>query len=624
MENYFISLPVWLLRLSNQTLRKTSLSLRLFVILFLVSASFMRASNLYAQEVSLNLNVRNQTIESVLKEIEKQTEFTFFYNTSQIDLNKKVSIQVSREKIFDVLHELFKGTDIGYSVLDKSIVLSNKKNASINDIGANKQAKPAKKISGTIKDVNNDPLIGASIAIKGTTTGTFSDVDGRFSIEASEGQILTITLLGFSPQEVVVGSGNAVAIIMKEDNVILDDVVVRALGIKRSEKALSYNAQQISSDDVNTVRDANLMNSLVGKVAGVNINSSSTGIGGATKVVIRGAKSIEGDNNVLYVIDGIPMNNNSKGSIAEDAGIYSLQPVGSEGISDINPDDIESMTVLTGPAAAALYGSSAANGAIVITTKKGEAGRAKVVVANQTTFMNPFVMPKFQNTYGNEKNTYSSWGEKLATPSSYDPNDFFNTGSNVQNSISLSVGSEKNQTYVSAATTNAEGIIPNNSYDRYNFTFRNTTYLLNDKMTLDFSGNYIMQKNKNMIAQGVYFNPLVAAYTYPRGEDFDNVRLYEEYNDGRGINTQRWQWGDEGLTLQNPYWTANRNIFTNDKKRYMFNASLKYDIADWINVAGRVKIDNSNSKEIKKLYASTMTLLAGTNGSYARSMIEER
>lgn len=260
---------------------------------------------------------------------------------------------------------------------------------------------------------------------------------------------------------------------MGEDTQTLDEVVVTALGIKRSQKALSYNVQEVKGDELNTVKDANFMNSLAGKVAGVNINASASGVGGATRVVMRGVKSIASDNNALYVIDGVPIFNVNNGTTE---GQYSTQPRG-EGISDINPDDIESMSVLSGPAAAALYGSSAAQGVILITTKKGQEGKAKVTISNSSTFSKPFFMPKFQNRYGNQPNSFMSWGEE-GTATDYDPSSFFNTGTNIQNSVSLSVGNQKNQTYLSVGTTNAAGLIVDNEYNRYNFTVRNTTSFL--------------------------------------------------------------------------------------------------------------------------------------------------
>lgn len=232
-----------------------------------------------------------------------------------------------------------------------------------------------------------------------------------------------ISCIGYRTQIITVEGQNNLVVELQDDTQVLDAVVVTALGIKRAEKALSYNVQEVKSEELTTIKDANFVNALSGKIAGVNINSSASGIGGATRVVMRGTKSINSNNNALYVIDGVPIINTNNG-VAE--GLYATQPRG-EGISDLNPEDIESMTVLTGPAAAALYGSNAANGAIIITTKKGSAGKPKIMVSNNTNFMSPFILPKFQNTYGNNPGSYDSWGAKLATPSNFNPADFFNT-----------------------------------------------------------------------------------------------------------------------------------------------------------------------------------------------------
>ena len=236
------------------------------------------------------------------------------------------------------------------------------------------------------------------------------------------------------------------------------------------------------------------MNSLSGKVAGVNINASSAGMGGATRVVMRGPKSISQSNQALYVIDGIPVTGRSQGELKGDAMMYANQP-GSEGIADINPEDIESISVLSGPAAAALYGSAAAQGVIMITTKKGKEGKVSVQISNSTQFAKPFVMPEFQHSYINRPGEVKTWGDKAESAfGAYDPKNFFNTGTNIQNNVSLTAGTDKNQTYLSVGTTNAKGIIPNNTYDRYNFAFRNTTSFLNDRMHFDFSFNYILVK----------------------------------------------------------------------------------------------------------------------------------
>ena len=356
------------------------------------------------------------------------------------------------------------------------------------------------------------------------------------------------------------------------------------------------------------------MNSLNGKVAGVSISKSASGVGGATRVIMRGAKSIEGDNNVLYVIDGIPIFNFSGG---RDSGIMGEGRVSSEGIADLNPEDIESISVLAGPSAAALYGSNAANGAILITTKKGKEGRVDISFSSSADFSSPLLMPEFQNTYGNKLGSYESWGEKLATPSSYDPKkDFFRTGTNFINALTLNMGNEFNQTFASVATTNSRGIVPNNTYDRYNFTIRNTTRMFKNKVQLDLGASYIKQKDNNMVSQGEYWNPIVAAYLFPRGESFEGIKTFERYDNVRNFPTQYWPISDSRFANQNPYWTAYRNLAPDDKDRFMFNAGLTYNIFDWLSVAGRIRLDKTFITSERKIYASSFNYFAKEKGAY--------
>ena len=460
-------------------------------------------------------------------------------------------------------------------------------------------------IGGQVVDENGEPVIGATVTVKGTNKATATDIDGNFTLKAPKGSKLVVSYLGYTDKEVV-ADGNAMVISLKESQFQLGEVVVTALGIKRSEKALSYNVQKVGGDNLTTVKSTNFMSSLSGKVAGVNINASSAGMGGATRVVMRGPKSINQSNQALYVIDGVPINNRNNGS---SEGIFVDQP-GGEGIADINPEDIESVNVLSGPAAAALYGSAAAQGVIMITTKKGAEGKVAVTISHSSQFSSPFKMPEFQNVYPNRPGEIRSWGEKGTSEySGFEPDQFFNTGANIQNNVSLTVGNAKNQTYLSVGTTNAQGIIPNNDYNRYNFSFRNTTSFLNDKMTLDVSLNYINQNDCNLMAQGQYFNPLVPLYLFPRGESFDAIRTFEVYDQARGIYVQNWNFGD-ALQMQNPYWVAKRMNRTNNKHRYMANASLKYQIFDWLDVVGRLRWDRTTTKSEDKRYASTINLFA--------------
>ena len=469
------------------------------------------------------------------------------------------------------------------------------------------------KITGTVVDNTGEPAIGATVRIKNGQHGVVTDIDGKFTIDVPKGSTLVVSYIGTQTQEVQVGNTHDLHITMQPTARQIDEVVVTALGIKRSEKALSYNVQKVGSDQLTNVKNVNFVNSLNGAVAGVNINASTAGVGGPTRVVMRGTKSITGGNNVLYVIDGVPMLNKSGGDIG--GGRYSSQPSG-EGIADINPDDIESISVLTGPSSAALYGSAAANGVIMINTKRGTEGKVKVAVSSSMEFSNPFILPKFQNTYGNKAGSFYSWGDRLATPSSYDPKDFFNMGNNYINSVTVTTGTKTNKTYISVATTNATGILPNNKYNGYNFTARNTSDFLNDKLHLDVSGSYIIQNTQNMYRPGEYYNPLTAAYLFPRGEDWSAVELYKRYDASRKLATQYWPYGDQGMQLQNPYFIVNDMMTPTNRKRYMFMSSLKYDILSWLNVTGRVRVDNTNTESESRFHASGQGLLyAGTHGN---------
>jgi len=424
--------------------------------------------------------------------------------------------------------------------------------------------------------------------------------------------VIVISFIGYKTQEIPYQGQTELNISLEEDTALVDAVVVTALGIKRSEKALSYNVQQVKSEELTAVKDANFMNSLVGKVAGVTINSGATGSGGAARVVMRGNKSLTGNNLALYVIDGIPMSNYAS-TEASNVGQFSTQP-GTDGVADINPEDIESMTMLTGPSAAALYGNAAANGVVLITTKKGSEEKTTVTVSNSTTFSTVYMLPEMQSTYGNLSQQALSWGNR--TNLNYDPKKFFDTGVNLINSVSLSTGTSRNQTYVSGTTTNTWNVLPNSKYNRYNFTIRNTTKMLKDKLTLDLGASYIKQYDRNMTSQGYYYNPLPGLYLFPRGENFEDVQLYERYNPTLGYNERYWPYGDGSLGMDNPYWVQNRMVRENDKRRYMLSGSLKWQITDWLDITGRVKIDNTTNKATSKFYASTNKLFASDLGAY--------
>ncbi len=598
--------------------KKIIQQIRLSILLF-VPALLFPLSALRAQNVRVTIRENGAKMEQVISAIERQTRYLFGID-DEVNTDLPVTVHAENEPLKKVLDEMFRGTDIIYTVEGTNILLTRRPAA---------PQSRAVSVTGRVTDASGQPIVGASVIVRGTTVGVSTDTEGRFALEVPSpvaSQTLEVSYLGYETAAVPVGSRTSFEVTLQESSSEIEQVVVTALGIKRQEKALSYNVQQVAASDITLVKDANFMNSLSGKVAGVTINASSSGVGGATKVVLRGNKSISQSSNALYVIDGIPMYNFGGGG-----GTEFDSRGATEAIADINPEDIESISVLTGAAAAALYGSEAANGAVMITTKKGEAGALKVTLTSNTEFLNPFVLPEFQNRYGTGLNgvrsgsNIYSWGERLA-PSArygYTPNDFFETGHVYTNAFTLSGGTDRNQTYFSAAAVNSDGIIPNNEYDRYNFTFRNTSFFLKDKLRIDASASYIYQQDQNMTNQGVYSNPLVSAYLFPRGENFDLYRRFERYNEGTKLMEQFWSADMEGgdLRMQNPYWIAYRNLRNTDKKRYMLSFTASYDILPWLNVTGRVRVDNSNSLYTQKLYASTNTTITdgGKNGHYTEA-----
>lgn len=579
---------------STQELKKD-----LFLAILLLMIPYFALAQTVKRDVKLDFT--NTSIAKVIESIEKQSGYSFFYN-SDINTNQKTSIKMTSNDINQIVTSLLRNTSIDYRITDKRIVLFIKKS------GTEQQKSYA--VSGVIND-SSGPVIGASISTK-NGQGTITSIDGDFRLENIHvGDVLTVSYIGYQTQNIVFNGQTRLNIVLSEEATELEQVVVTALGIKRSEKALSYNVQQLSSDDITTVKDANFMNSLNGKVAGVTINSSASGAGSAARVVMRGVKSITKSNNALYVIDGIPMFNVvNEGT---DTGITADQP-GSDAVADINPEDIESINMLTGPAAAALYGNAAASGVVLINTKKGTKDKTNISVSSSTTFSTPTMLPKMQSKYGNKDGVFASWGDLVN--SNYDPEKFFRTGVNTINSVSLSTGTSKNQTYVSVSATNSNGILPNNKYERYNVSGRNTASFLNDKLVLDFGANLIFQNDRNMTAQGRYFNPLTALYLFPRGENFDAIRMYERYNEGLGIYEQYWPYETQSMELQNPYWTMNRIVRENKKKRFMTNASLKWNIIDGIDITGRLKYDKTDMRSTDKRYASTIEQFASDYGGY--------
>lgn len=492
-----------------------------------------------------------------------------------------------------------------------------------------------RKVTGTVKEQSsNIGLPSVTVSIKGQKKGgALTDAQGNFSISVpSGGTTLVFTIVGYATKEVPVdGSTGSIDVTLTQQSTELNAVVVTALGIKKSEKSVTYATQTISNSDLTSVKTDNLMNALNGKVAGVTISPSASGIGGSTKVILRGDRSASGGNQPLYVIDGVPMSNLGNGVASSSTNMTggpnstyggATNADQGDGISNLNPDDIASMTVLKGASAAALYGSQAANGVIIITTKHGSAGKTSINFSSTGTISNASYLPKFQNEYGESPTTSTpsttSWGSKLTGGAANNLKDFFQTGTNWTNSINLASGSELAQTYFSYANTASRGIEPKNDLARNNFNFRETAKLLHNKLTLDGNVNYVTQEIKNQPYIGLYFNPLTGLYLFPRGL---NIQPYKNgYADSTdpvtGTSTQVWPFDED--VQQNPWWIINRNPTDAKRSRAIFNASVKYDFTNWFSVQARGTVDKSDDNFEQDLYAGTIGVLSQQNGQFLR------
>lgn len=469
-------------------------------------------------------------------------------------------------------------------------------------------------ITGTVTATeDNQPMPSVTVMVKETNVATQTDLDGKYSIKASQGSTLVFSFVGYTTREIKVSSSSTINVSLATDSRQLGEVVVTALGIEKKSKGLTYSTQKVGGDELTLAKDANMMNSLAGKAAGVQINRASSGAGGAVKVTLRGARSVNGGNDPLYVIDGVPMANYQPYQATTTFGDNnSGNRDGGDGIGNINPDDIESMQVLKGASAAALYGSQAANGVILITTKRGRAGVQKVDFSTGYTSESAVSLPDLQTTYGREGTALGSWGDKTSAVS-VTPNDFFRNGSTFINSISVTGGSEKAQNYFSYANTHSGGIVPTNSLDKHNFNFRETARLFNNKLTLDANVNLISQKVKNRATTGFYNNPFMAVYMFPRGLDFNQYETsYERYDEIRKLNTQNWfVYEDNDTFSQNPYWILNRMPTSEKLNRTMGSLSVRWDINNMFNVQVRGNVDRTSNLFEQQMFTGTATVVAG-------------
>jgi len=487
-------------------------------------------------------------------------------------------------------------------------------------------------ITGTVMNADDgSTLPGVSVVVKGTAVGTITDPGGKYSLEVpAEGKSLVFSFVGMTTLEVQIGASKVIDVSLETDALRVDEVVFTAFGISKERKSLGYAVQDIEGEEFTKARESNIVNSLSGRVSGINVTNSSGAVGSSSRITLRGASSITGNNEPLFVVDGVPIDNTNYGT-ADYSGGFDMP----NGIADINPDDIESVTILKGPNAAALYGLRASNGVIVIKTKTGKKGSKKdgigVSFNSSTTFESPLVLPSLQNSYGQGPNkdyfewvdgttgdggVDESWGPPLDVGLSFvqwdnykydggaspwishtdNIKNFYNTGVTLNNNLSLSGGGDKSTYRLSMGMTDQTGIVPNTEIRKYNIS-GNSTFDITDKFKAGFSLNYIKQLSDNLPTAGyTNENPVQQMIWGGRNVDFEALRDYENLPmspvgtpaEGTPLN-----WNTQ--FQNNPYWVLDNNLNILNKDRIIGSLNLSYQITDNLSVRGRTGVDSWSS-----------------------------
>jgi TonB-linked SusC/RagA family outer membrane protein len=485
-----------------------------------------------------------------------------------------------------------------------------------------------KTVTGIVTDAKGEPVIGVSVTLaENSSVGSVTGIDGRYSLTipssslSAAGNSLIFSYLGYQQVKTPVDKA-VIDVTMLEDTHQLGEVVVTALGIKKEKKALGYSVQDLSAEELMKNKTANPLNSLQGKIAGVNITQSSGSAGAGAHIILRGGTSLSEtrDNQPLFVVDGIIYDNSTSvvGNSAFD-GMTSTATSNSNRIMDINPEDIENMSVLKGPAAAALYGSRAANGVIIITTKKGQEGATTVDFSSKYSSMWANRLPEQQSTYkrgayGSDgvldprSYTYSSWGEKIGNEKIYDNiGDFFSNGSTFDNTVSVSTGTKYGSTYVSISRFDQEGIIPTTGYDKT--TFRLNTEQKFGRLTLNAGAAYSQANTDKTLTSSALYGAggngtMSAVYRWARTDEMAH------YLNDDGTKYRIYPDQELGNLTENPYWIINKNTMTDHTNRYTGNASANFKITNWWDVTYKAGIDN---------YTTGNYNLIAPGGEYSKS-----
>ncbi|WP_423126691.1 SusC/RagA family TonB-linked outer membrane protein [Gaoshiqia sp. Z1-71] len=588
------------------------MKLTIGMILFFV----FQATAVISQNTVATINVKNLEMDRFFTEIERQTSVKFLYRYENIE-GKRVSVNMENATVDELLEMALQGKGLDFSKMGHNLIVISSVAGS--EPSASMQSR---RVTGKVTIESGLPLPGVGISIQGTTTGTISDGEGNYSLVVPNDQaVLHFSFIGYTPQDIQVGSQTIINVVMVEEKLAIEEVVVTALGIEKSKKSLTYSTQQVDINSLTAIKDVSLGNALAGKIAGVSITASTgaSGVSGDPRIIIRGDRTINGVAQPLVVVDGIQMGTS-----------------GGE-LSGINPDDVQSINVLKGPAASALYGSNAQNGVIVVTTKKGKAGAAKIEVNSVTTFDLPYLYPEFQNEYSqgtggafNAQEFVKSWGVKMTgqtvvdwtgketklLPQRNNVKDFFRTGNNFTNSFSYSTGTEKSTTYFSYSNTVAQGVLEDNRLTRHNFNMRLNTELLKN-LNMDFKITYYRQHlNDKPVTGDDLFSPMFQLLKMPRSIRTDDIKAASYYDNEFSLKQLTWAPG--ATEVVNPYWSEKGYEAPATTNRVNTFLTLRYDFASWLYVQLRGGMNIANNDEERKTYWDTQYINSGQGNYYTR------
>lgn len=568
--------------------------LRTLVFLGLSAAPFQWVS------AQFNLSLSNPSLGSVIKEIQAQSDYQFFYDDKLASVQLE-SLNVTDSSLQEVLSKALSGKNISYKIDDKVVYLSMD-NSTVKKSPAQNAAK--KTITGRIVDATGEPLIGVTIMEKGTTNGSITDYDGNYSLSVPGNAVLQFSYIGYKSVEMKVEGKEVIDLTMHEDTEVLDEVVVTALGIKREKKMLGYAVQELKSDELNKTGDPSVTSALQGKVAGLSMNTSSTGLGGSTKITIRGNSSLSDNNQPLWIVDGVPFSDNS----TSDASFYGGVDRGGASL-DINPDDIESISVLKGPNAAALYGSRAGNGVILVTTKKGSKKDGfGIRYTGNFTWSSVAETLEQQERYGQgqiganggasyTKETSGSWGPVLdGSPfeawngetyaySKYGNKlkDYFDTGFSQNHNVSISNGTETSHFRASFGASDNKGVFPNEKLSRINIDLNAGTEL-NKWMSIDGKISLSRTKAEDRPEYGTYgaINQLMGI---PHNVRLDDLKQYST-EDAVHVN-----WYGPSAEIRNPYYVLHQRHNSDERWRAFGYYSTKINFTDWLHLSAKYAFD---------------------------------